>query len=206
MADKRGFSFQTGQKNTFSILDYVIFSATLVVSTCIGFFFAIKDRNKGSTKNFLLAGGNMNFIPVSMSLLASFMSAITLLGTPAEMYNFGTVYWWIGISYAGAVGMAAHIYVPIFYNLGLTSCYEYLEMRFSRGVRLMGTCIFSLQMMIYMSIVLYGPSLALNAVTGISLWGAVVSVGSLCTIYTAVVGQMSTNLTLFNQNPSKPGI
>ena len=66
----------------------------------------------------------MNFIPVSMSLLASFMSAITLLGTPAEMYNFGTVYWWIGISYAGAVGMAAHIYVPIFYNLGLTSCYE----------------------------------------------------------------------------------
>lgn len=188
MESERGFSFQTGQKNTFNILDYVIFSATLLVSTCIGFFFAIKDRNKGSTRLFLLAGGNMNFIPVSLSLLASFMSAITLLGTPAEMYNFGTIYWWIGLSYAGAVGMAAHIYVPIFYNLGLTSCYEYLEMRFSRGVRLMGTCIFSTQMMIYMSIVLYGPSLALNAVTGISLWGAVVSVGSLCTIYTAVGG------------------
>ena len=124
MDSKDRFSFQTGQKNTFSIVDYVIFSATLVVSTCIGFFFAVKDRNKGSTKLFLLAGGNMNFIPVSLSLLASFMSAITLLGTPAEMYNFGTIYWWIGLSYAGAVGMAAHIYVPVFYNLGLTSCYE----------------------------------------------------------------------------------
>ncbi|XP_045212324.2 sodium-dependent multivitamin transporter-like [Mercenaria mercenaria] len=188
MSSERNYSFQTGQKNTFSVVDYVIFGATLAISTFIGFFYAIKDRKISDTKLFLLAGGKMNFVPVSMSLLASFMSAITLLGTPAEMYNFGTMYWWIGLSYAGAVGMAAHIYVPIFYRLRLTSCYEYLEKRFSRGVRLLGSCIFSLQMIIYMSIVLYGPSLALNAVTGLSLWGAVLSVGSLCTIYTAVGG------------------
>ncbi|KAL4240918.1 Sodium-coupled monocarboxylate transporter 1 [Mactra antiquata] len=188
MSSDRGFSFQTGEKNTFSVVDYVLFGLTLAISTFIGFFYAIKDRKVTDTKLFLLAGGKMNFAPVSMSLLASFMSAITLLGTPAEMYNYGTMYWWIGLSYAGSVFLAAHIYVPIFYRLRITTCYEYLGKRFSRGVRLMGTCIFSLQMIIYMSIVLYGPSLALNAVTGISLWGAIVSVGSLCTIYTAVGG------------------
>jgi hypothetical protein len=31
-----------------------------------------------------------------MSLLASFMSAITILGTPAEIYVYGTQYWIIG--------------------------------------------------------------------------------------------------------------
>ncbi len=31
-----------------------------------------------------------------MSLLASFMSAITLLGTPSEIYVYGTQYWIIG--------------------------------------------------------------------------------------------------------------
>ena len=123
MASK-GYSFQTGHKNTFSVVDYVIFGGMLGISTFIGFFYAIKDRKVTNTKMFLLAGGNMNFFPVSMSLLASFMSAITLLGTPAEMYNYGTMYWWIGISYLFSVGMAAHIYVPIFYNLKVTSCYE----------------------------------------------------------------------------------
>ena len=33
-----------------------------------------------------------------MSLLASFMSAITILGTPAEIYVYGTQYWIIGLS------------------------------------------------------------------------------------------------------------
>ncbi|WAQ95566.1 SC5A6-like protein [Mya arenaria] len=146
MLSDRSYSFNTGQKNTFSTVDYVIFGATLAVSTFIGFFYAIKDRKISDTKLFLLAGGNMNFVPVSMSLLASFMSAITLLGTPAEMYNFGTMYWWIGLSYAGSVALAAHVYVPIFYRLRVTT------------------------------------------LTGLSLWGAIISVGSLCTIYTAIGG------------------
>ncbi|GFN82014.1 sodium-coupled monocarboxylate transporter [Plakobranchus ocellatus] len=42
--------------------------------------------------------------------------------------------------------------------------------------------------MLYMALVLYAPSLALNAVTGFSLWGAVISVGVVCTIYTALGG------------------
>lgn len=186
MADN--FSIYTGKRNKFHVLDYVFFIGTLAVSLFIGLFFGYRGRNKHSTKEILLAGGKMHFLPVSMSLLASFMSAITLLGTPAEMYNFTTMYWYIGISYFFTMFMAAHIYIPIFYNLGITSAYEYLELRFSRGVRTAGMCIFSLQMMIYMSIVLYGPSLALNAVTGLSLWGAVISVGVVCIIYTALGG------------------
>ncbi|VDI28192.1 Hypothetical predicted protein [Mytilus galloprovincialis] len=42
--------------------------------------------------------------------------------------------------------------------------------------------------LIYMAIVLYGPSLALNAVTGISLWGSMIAVCAVCTLYTALGG------------------
>ena len=39
----------------------------------------------------------------------------------------------------------------------------------------------------YMSIVLYGPALALSAVTGISTWLMVIVISVVCTFYTALV-------------------
>ena len=57
-------------------------------------------------------------------LLVSFMSAITLLGTPAETYQYGTMYWMIGWSYFLVIPAAAYLYLPIFFKLEVTSAYE----------------------------------------------------------------------------------
>ncbi|XP_050390983.1 sodium-coupled monocarboxylate transporter 1 isoform X2 [Patella vulgata] len=185
---ERLYSYQTGSKHTFTWIDYFLFVCMLLVSAGIGIFYAIKDRKKNTTKDFLLAGGNMSVFPVALSLLASFMSAITLLGTPAEMYNYTTMYWWIGVSYFFAIFAAAHIYIPIFYRLGVTSAFEYLDKRFGRIARVAAACTYVTQMTIYMAIVLYAPSLALNAVTGVTLWGLIWTVGAVCIFYTAIGG------------------
>ncbi|BFZ17587.1 hypothetical protein BsWGS_20626 [Bradybaena similaris] len=182
------YSFNTGHLKQFTPVDYAMFAAILAISAGIGFYHAWKDRKQTSSDDFLLAGRNMSPYPVALSLLASFMSAITLLGTPAEIYNFTTMYFWIGLGYLFVIAGASHIYIPIFYNLGVTSAYEYLEKRFSQGVRTSASMIFVLQMILYMAIVLYAPSLALNAVTGFTLWGSVISVGIVCTLYTALGG------------------
>ena len=118
------YSFETGKIHGFTVVDYVLFGLMLAFSASIGIFYAIKDRNRATTKEFLLAGGNMNPIPVALSILASFMSAITLLGTPAEMYNYTTMYWYIGLGYLFVVAGAAHIFIPVFYRLRVTSAYE----------------------------------------------------------------------------------
>lgn len=121
---KQSYSLHREQIRPFSLLDYVLFGLTLAISSGIGVFYAIWDRNKKSTNNFLLAGGNMSVFPVAMSLLVSFMSAITLLGAPAEVYNVNTMYMWMSLSYFVAIFLAAHIYVPLFYRLKITSIYE----------------------------------------------------------------------------------
>lgn len=118
------YSFQTGETNKFNVVDYVLFGIILSVSAGIGLFYAIKDRHRQNTKEFLMAGGDMHPVPVALSLLASFMSAITLLGTPAEMYNYTTMYWWIGLAYFFVAFGSAHIFIPIFYRLNVTSAYE----------------------------------------------------------------------------------
>ncbi|KAL3876307.1 hypothetical protein ACJMK2_034170 [Sinanodonta woodiana] len=188
MDESTGYSFQTGKINSFTVIDYVLFGLTLALSASIGLYYAIKDRKKKNTKDFLLAGGNMNPIPVALSLLASFMSAVTLLGNPTEMYNYSFIYWWMGVSYFLVVAGSAHIFIPVFYRLRVTSAYEYLEKRFSRGVRTAGSMTFCIQMILYMAVVLYAPSLALNAVTGFTLWGSIISVGIVCTFYTTLGG------------------
>ena len=48
---------------------------------------------------------------------------------------------------------------------------------------------FTFQIM-YLAIVLYAPSLALSAVTGINTWVSVLAIGGVCTFYTVLVSQI----------------
>ncbi|KAK1796059.1 hypothetical protein P4O66_008858, partial [Electrophorus voltai] len=178
----------------FSTVDYVIFTLLLVASAGIGVFYAFSGGRQRTTQEFLLADRSMTCLPVSLSLLATFQSAVAILGAPSEIYTHGTQYWFLGCSYFLGLLIPAHIFIPVFYRLRLASAYEYLELRFSKSVRICGTVTFIFQMVsvspgcvIYMGVVLYAPALALNAVTGIDLWGAVLAMGLVCTLYTTLV-------------------
>ncbi|XP_064456516.1 sodium-coupled monocarboxylate transporter 1-like isoform X1 [Ornithodoros turicata] len=174
--------------NRFTVWDYVVFSGMLCVSAAIGIYYAFSGSKQSTTAEFLMGNRSMGVVPVALSILASFMSAITLLGTASEMYIYGTQYIVILFAYCLVIPAAAYLYLPVFYNLQLTSMYEYLEIRFHHVVRVIGTLTFLLQMIVYMAIVLYAPSLALSQVTGISVWTSVLSIGIICTFYTSVGG------------------
>eukprot|EP00058_Branchiostoma_floridae_P006969 XP_002592457.1 hypothetical protein BRAFLDRAFT_68943 [Branchiostoma floridae] len=179
----------------FGAWDYVVFAVMLCISAGIGLYYACTGGKQRTQKEFLMADKSMSIVPVTMSLLASFISAITVLGTPAEVYNNGTMFWNFAVADGIAMVVVARLFVPTFYNLGLTSTYEYLEIRFSKPVRLLTTVVFMVNMLVYMGLVLYTPSLALNAVTGLTLWGAVAAVGVVCTFYTTLGGMKAVMWT-----------
>lgn len=58
----------------------------------------------------------------------SFVTAIELLGNPAEMYMAGAQFWMICVSFVIIVPISSQLYLPVFMRLRLTSCYEYLVM------------------------------------------------------------------------------
>lgn len=182
------YSILTGEKRTFGTVDYVLFSLMFCASGAIGFYHAYRDRNKKNTEEFHLGGRKMHPVPVALSLSATFLSALTLLGTPAEIYTNGTMYYWIILAMLISTAGAAHIFVPIFYELNLTSCFKYIEMRFGKVIRILSSLIFLLQTFVYMGFVLYAPSLAFQAVTGVNLWGCMVGVAVVCTLYTTLGG------------------
>ncbi|KAK7797933.1 hypothetical protein U0070_000475 [Myodes glareolus] len=172
----------------FEAWDYVVFAGLFVISSGIGVFFAIKERKKATSREFLVGGRQMSFGPVALSLTASFMSAVTVLGTPAEVYRFGASFLLFIISYAFVVLFTSELFLPVFYRSGITSTYEYLQLRFNKPVRYAATVIYIVQTILYTGVVVYAPALALNQVTGFNLWGSVFATGIVCTFYCSLGG------------------
>ncbi|XP_063294360.1 sodium-coupled monocarboxylate transporter 2-like isoform X2 [Pelobates fuscus] len=172
----------------FTVWDYVVFAALLVISASIGIFFAIKERKKKTSSEFLVGGKQMTCGPVALSLTASFMSAITVLGAPAEVVRFGAHYLYFIIAYTFVIAFSAELFVPVFYRSGITSTYEYLELRFHKFVRYAATIMYIIQTILYTGVVVYAPALALNQVTGFDLWGSVFATGIVCTFYCTLGG------------------
>ncbi|XP_070815369.1 sodium-coupled monocarboxylate transporter 1 [Chaetodon trifascialis] len=177
-----------GPVATFSVWDYVVFAGIILAAAGIGLFQAIRSRKENSSDEFLLGGRQMTALPVAMSLTASFMSGITVIGTPAEAYRYGASFWLFAFSYSIMSAVTAEVFVPLFYRLGITSTYEYLELRFSRPLRLIGTSMYIVQTALYTGLVIYAPALALNQITGLDLWGVLVATGAVCIIYCTLGG------------------
>ncbi|XP_047015841.1 sodium-coupled monocarboxylate transporter 2 isoform X2 [Ictalurus punctatus] len=190
----------------FQVWDYVVFACLFLVSSGIGVFFAIKERKKVSSNEFLVGGRQLTCGPVALSLTASFMSAVTVIGTPSEVYRFGATFIIFAIAYTLMVILTAELYLPVFYRSGITSTYEYLELRFSKVVRRATTVIYTVQTILYTGVVVYAPALALNQVTGFNLWGSIFATGIVCTFYcTLMVVMVAGFLTVLVQGTHKSG-
>ncbi|OXA55751.1 Sodium-coupled monocarboxylate transporter 1 [Folsomia candida] len=198
----------------FGTIDYLVFTIMLAISTGIGVFYGCFGNRQKTTKDFLMGGRTMGLIPVTLSLLANyelkdlkrfkkthmlniinisaFFSAIALLSVPAEIYLNGTIYMMMAPAHFAVMAVSAYLYLPVFYNLQLTSTYEYLEMRFSKSVRILASFAFTV---LYQSVVIYAPALALSQVTGINLYGCVTTLFAIVIFYTSLGGIKSVMWT-----------
>ncbi|CAF1260374.1 unnamed protein product [Adineta steineri] len=65
---------------------------------------------------------------------------------------------------------------------------KYIEKRFSVALCVSITLTFTIGIMLFMSAILYGPSLALSQVTGLDVWVAIISCGVICAFYSSIGG------------------
>ncbi|XP_067005284.1 putative sodium-dependent multivitamin transporter [Anabrus simplex] len=181
--------------STFGVWDYVILGIMLISSASIGIYYRFTGGRQRTTQEYLLGDRDMSIVPVAFSLMASFMSAITLMGVSRENYIFGTQFVVINFSYGLATPIAAYWFLPVFFRLQATSAYHYLELRFGQVARLVASLAFTIQMVLYMGIVLYAPALTMEAVMGINKEVAVLVVGLVCTFYSTIGGMKAVVIT-----------
>ncbi|XP_003736692.3 sodium-coupled monocarboxylate transporter 1 isoform X2 [Drosophila pseudoobscura] len=196
----------------FGVVDYLVFIAMLAVCAVIGVYFGfiekkqkakkkgqlagkdgagaagVEERRGSEALDYLVGGRQMKVFPVALSLVASFVSGISLLGTSTEIYVYGTQYAFILVTLAISGAISWYIFLPVFCNLQLTSTYEYFEMRFNKSVRLLGSALFTCSNLIWLPIVIFVPALAFNQVTGINIHVITPIVCVICIFYTTAGG------------------
>ncbi|XP_062712259.1 sodium-coupled monocarboxylate transporter 1 isoform X1 [Aedes albopictus] len=178
--------------------DYLVFVLMLVSCIFIGIYFGYKDHQKHKNRktarrdsealDYLVGGRKMKIFPVAVSLVASWISGISLLGTSTEIYVYGTQYCYIVFAVV-LMGFAMHyIFLPVFHDLQITSAYEYLQLRFDKRMRLIGSILFTMASILWLPIVVYVPALAFNQVSGVNIHVITPIVCLVCIFYTSVGG------------------
>lgn len=112
----------------FVLADYAVFGAMLLVSVGIGLFQALKNSKKeASADDFFIGGRTMPALPVGLSLCASFMSAVQVLGVPSEVSRYGFKFLYMCLGQSINSVLTAYLFLPVFFRLGITSCNQVIK-------------------------------------------------------------------------------
>lgn len=172
-------------KRGFVTVDWVVMGLYMLLLVGIGFYFS---RREHSTDDFFLAGRRVPWWAAGMSIFATMLSAITYLSIPAKTFNTDWAWFLVNMGIVAIAPIVAYVYLPFYRRLNVTTAYEYLEKRFSLGIRLFGSLSFIVFQLGRMGIVVLLPALALSAVTGIDVYTCIIVMGVLSTIYTVLGG------------------
>ena len=170
---------------SFGWLNWMVLIAYLLGMLLLGYYFMHKEKGG---EDFFKGGGRIPWWAAGISIYATMLSAITYMAYPAKAYATNWTYYPMLITILLVSFPVIKYYLPFFRRLNVTTAYEYLERRFNGTVRLMASAVFIIFMIARMALVLYLPSLALTAVTGINIWVCIALMGVITIIYCTMGG------------------
>lgn len=112
---------------TFQTTDYIVFIFMLSISAGIGVYFGFFAKGDDTTEEYLMGGKRMKTLPIAISLVASQLSAISIMTIPSEMYGFGMNWFFAVAIMVLIVPVLNYVIIPVFYNNDITNCYEVFD-------------------------------------------------------------------------------
>lgn len=153
------------------------------------------SRDANDTFGFFLAGRSLPWWAVGLSVMATQMSAITLVGTTGQAYEDGMrfIQFYFGLPLAMIILCVTA--VPFFYRAKVFTAYEYLEQRFDARTRTLTSFFFLLSRGLGVGVIIAAPAVILSIVLG---WGELITIfaiGLSTTFYTMMGGVQAVTWT-----------
>ncbi len=128
-------------------------------------------RSKGTDKvdGYLLANRSLPWWAVGLSVMATQMSAVTIVGTTGLAYTTGLRFIQNYFPLPLAMVILSLTVVPFFTRARVYTAYEYLERRFDVRVRSLASFLFLIGRATSLGVTLAAPSVVMSAILGWSL-------------------------------------
>lgn len=174
------------------ILDWIIVVAYLVYVIWDGIRMT---RHSGDVEGYFLANRSLPWWAVGLSVMATQLSAITLVGTTGQAYTDGMrfIQFYYGLPLAMIILCITA--VPFFYRAKVFTAYEYLENRFDTKTRTLTSFFFLMSRGLGVGVIIAAPAVILSIVLGWSEIATIFAIGLTTTIYTMIGGVQAVTWT-----------
>ncbi len=173
-------------------LDWIIVAAYLIYIVYDGLRLTKKSTE---VEGYFLANRSLPWWAVGLSVMATQLSAITLVGATGQAYNDGMrfVQFYFGLPLAMVILCVT--VVPFFYRAKVYTAYEYLERRFDAKTRALASLLFLIQRGMSCGVIISAPSVILSIVLGWNETTTVLVMGLTTVIYTMFGGVQAVTWT-----------
>lgn len=134
---------------------WIVIALYLAGMVGIGYYYM---RRNESTDDFLLGGRTMKSRLVGLSLFATLLSTISYLAYPGEIIKHGPLFMGMIVAMPFVYFIVGWFIIPPIMKLKATSAYEIIETRFNGSLRILGSLIFLILRLFWMSVIIYATT------------------------------------------------
>ena len=172
----------------FGILNWSIVVVFLAANLMLGY---VLGKKVDTAESFYLGNRTTPWWAIGMSVMATYVSALSFLGAPAWAYTDGLSALAIHLNYPIVIFIVITFFLPFFFNSGVASIYEYQERRFGPTARSVMSGIFLVSQALSTAAILYATALVLKFMTGMPVAAAIVIISVIALVYTVMGGMLA---------------
>jgi SSS family transporter len=146
-------------------------------------------------EGYFLGGRNLPWWAVGLSVMATQLSAITMVGTTGQGYSDGMRFLQFYYALPLAMIILSVTLVPFFHNARVYTAYEYLEQRFDAKTRAFTSLLFLFSRSMSLGVVISAPAVVLAVVLQIDVTVTVALIALPTAVYTMFGGVQAVTWT-----------
>jgi SSS family solute:Na+ symporter len=162
-------------------LDFAIIALYLLGITLFGLRFRKKQR---SLRDYFLAGRDIPWWAISLSIVAAETSTLTIISIPGLAYDTNLTFLQVVMGYIVGRIVISFVLLPHYFRGDLYTAYELIERRFGRGLRSLTAGLFLLTRAAAEGVRVYAVSIVVSIALGTGELASIAIITILTLIYT----------------------